>query len=65
MTNNISVMIVEGKDYTPASLQISTYVHDNDGIVASSNVFLSRSEAEELIEALKDKLGTLRYAKSA
>jgi hypothetical protein len=64
MRNSLSVMIVEGNDYTPASIQVSNHVHIEDGIIASSNLFLSRVEAELLIEALKDKLGTLRYAKS-
>lgn len=61
--NSISVIIVEDKSYTPASIQISHNVHIQSGIVASSDLFLSREEAEALIHELQDKLGTLRYAK--
>lgn len=64
MQNTISVMIVEGESYTPASIQISVNVHIEGGIVASSDLFLSRAEAEQLIFRLQDKLGTLRYATS-
>ena len=64
MRNTISVMIVEGEDYTPASIQLSVNVHIEGGIVASSDVFLSREETEQLIFRLQDKLGTLRYSTS-
>ena len=61
--NSISVSIVEGKSYTPASIQINVNVHLESGIIASSGIFLSREETEALIHELKDKLGALRYAK--
>jgi len=63
--NRFSVLVCEDEGYTSASIQITTTQHNVDGIVGGSSLYLSRAETEELIEALKDKLGTLRWMKSA
>jgi hypothetical protein len=52
-TNSIAVYAVDNESFTPADIQVNVNTHSDAGIVSGVSLYLSESEARELLAGLR------------